>query len=412
MLRSELQQSTTSVSASDHASRKLLFTVLNQLSNAGLSVSDPMEGTVFFGDKQASLQANIVVHNPLFYKRLLSDGSIGAGEAYIEGWWDSPNLTNVVRVLAKNLTTLDKLEAKMGWVSKLSSQVSHFLRKNNKQNARKNISAHYDLGNDLYRHFLDPSMLYSSAIYLNDHDSLEQAQWNKMDRLCRQLKLTSDDHLLEIGTGWGGMAIHAAKHYGCRVTTTTISEQQYLWAKQQVEQAGLSDRITLLMDDYRDLTGQYDKLVSIEMIEAVGKQYLKTYIEKCQSLLKPNGLMAIQAITIADQRYASYSRSVDFIQKHIFPGGFLPSVTVLLDNLTQHSDFVIRDIKDIGLDYAKTLEDWRDQFDANATQLEKYGYDERFIRMWRFYFAYCEGGFLERTISTIQFVASRPQWRE
>ncbi len=313
MLRSELQQSTTSVSASDHASRKLLFTVLNQLSNVGLSVSDPMEGTVFFGDKQASLQANIVVHNPLFYKRLLSDGGIGAGEAYIEGWWDSPNLTNVVRVLAKNLTTLDKLEAKMGWLSKLSSQVSHFLRKNNKQNARKNISAHYDLGNDLYRHFLDPSMLYSSAIYLNDHDSLEQAQWNKMDRLCRQLKLTSDDHLLEIGTGWGGMAIHAAKHYGCRVTTTTISEQQYLWAKQQVEQAGLSDRITLLMDDYRDLTGQYDKLVSIEMIEAVGKQYLKTYIEKCQSLLKPNGLMAIQAITIADQRYASYSRSVDFI---------------------------------------------------------------------------------------------------
>ncbi|KJG39601.1 cyclopropane-fatty-acyl-phospholipid synthase [Photobacterium angustum] len=413
MLRSDVQQSSSvNVSASDHASRHILFKVLKHLSNAGLSVSDSTEGTVFFGDKQAPLQASINVHNPLFYKRLLTDGSIGAGEAYMEGWWDSPNLTNVVRVLAKNLTTLDKLEAKMGWMSRISKQIGHLLRKNTIKNARKNISAHYDLGNDLYRHFLDPNMLYSSAIYLNKNDTLDQAQWNKMDRLCQKLKLTEDDHLLEIGTGWGGMAIHAAKYYGCRVTTTTISEQQYLWAKERVEKEGLSDRITLLMDDYRDLTGQYDKLVSVEMIEAVGKQYLKTYIEKCQSLLKPTGLMAIQAITIADQRYDSYSRGVDFIQKHIFPGGFLPSITVLLENLTQHSDFVMRDIKDIGLDYAKTLEDWHQQFNENAVALEKYGYDERFMRMWRFYFAYCEGGFLERTISTIQFVASRPQWRE
>ncbi|PSV97029.1 SAM-dependent methyltransferase [Photobacterium iliopiscarium] len=412
MLRSELEPTTSTGLFSHDRSRRLIFTILHQLSDVGLTVSEQGGDTHFFGDKQASLQATITVTNLDFYKRLLTDGSIGAGEAYIDGWWDSPDLTNVVRILARNMTTLDKIEAKVGWITRLIKQFHHFSRRNSQDNAKDNISAHYDLGNDLYRHFLDDRMLYSAGVYLSASDTLAQAQINKMARLCDQLQLTKDDHLLEIGTGWGGMAIYAAQHYGCHVTTTTISEQQYLWAQEKVKQAGLEDKITLLLEDYRDLTGQYDKLVSIEMIEAVGKQYLSTYIKKCQSLLKPNGLLAIQAITIVDQRYESYSKDVDFIQKHIFPGGFLPSISVLQSQLTSHSDFVTRDIKDIGLDYAKTLADWHVAFNRNSEALNQYGYDERFMRMWRYYFCYCEGGFLERSISTIQLVASRPQWRK
>ena len=255
MLRSELEPVTSTRLLNHERSRRIIFTLLQQLSNVGLTLSEQGGDTHFFGDKQASLQASLTVINPHFYKRLLTDGSIGAGEAYIDGWWDSPNLTNVVRILARNLTTLDKIEAKVGWITKLAKQLSHFSHRNNHQNAKDNISAHYDLGNDLYRHFLDDNMLYSAGVYLSDSDTLAQAQINKMARLCQQLQLTEQDHLLEIGTGWGGMAIYAAQHYGCRVTTTTISQQQYQWAQEKVKQAGLEDKITLLLQDYRDLTG-------------------------------------------------------------------------------------------------------------------------------------------------------------
>ncbi|MEZ8095423.1 SAM-dependent methyltransferase [Photobacterium swingsii] len=411
MLRSDINQQPAKVTPMQNVARKVIFKVLAQLNNVGLTVIEREGETHFFGDKHAELQAQLSVNHSGFYKRLLSGGSIAAGEAYIDAWWDSPDITKVVQVLARNLPTLDKLEAKTGWMTRVSEVVSHKLRRNNKDNARDNISAHYDLGNALYETFLDKEMLYSSGIYHSEQDCLAEAQFNKMDRLCQQLKLTKDDHLLEIGTGWGALAIHAAKHYGCQVTTTTISKEQHLWAKARIEQEGLSGQVTLLLDDYRDLTGEYDKVVSVEMVEAVGKEYLTTYIKKCQSLLKPNGLLAIQAITIVDQRYESYSRGVDFIQKHIFPGGFLPSVTVLAEQMTKHSDFVIRDLKDIGLDYAQTLSDWHQAFNQQTSRLHDLGYDERFIRMWRYYFCYCEGGFLERSISTIQLVASRPQWR-
>ncbi|OAN11550.1 cyclopropane-fatty-acyl-phospholipid synthase [Photobacterium jeanii] len=411
MYRSDVNQQATKVTPMQNAARKVIFTALSQLQGSGLTVIEHQGDTHFFGDRSAELQAQICVDNPAFYKRLLSGGSIAAGEAYIDGWWDSPDLTKVVQVLARNLPSLDAIEAKTGWLTKLNELISHKLRRNNKGNARDNISAHYDLGNALYETFLDKEMLYSSAIYHNEQDTLAEAQFNKMDRLCQQLKLSKEDHLLEIGTGWGALAIHAAKHYGCRVTTTTISKEQHQWAKERIEQEGLGERITLLLDDYRDLTGQYDKVVSVEMVEAVGKEYLTTYIKKCQSLLKPEGLLALQAITIVDQRYESYSRGVDFIQKHIFPGGFLPSVTVLLDQMTRHTDFVVRDLKDIGLDYARTLSDWHLAFNQQAERLQELGYDERFIRMWRYYFCYCEGGFLERSISTVQLLMSRPQWR-
>ncbi len=233
-------------------------------------------------------------------------------------------MTQVVRVIAKNLAVLERLEAKMSWLSVLKDKWLHRARRNSKDSAKQNILAHYDLGNDFYRTFLDQNMLYSAAIYDSEHQELFQAQINKMDRLCRKLNLSESDHLLEIGTGWGGaLAIHAAKYYGCKVTTTTISDAQHQWAKERIEQEGLSDRVTLLLSDYRELTGQYDKIVSVEMIEAVGKEFLTTYIKKCQSLLKPEGLFAIQAITMNDQRYDSYSKGgVDFIQKYIFPGAF------------------------------------------------------------------------------------------
>ncbi|EHK4783881.1 SAM-dependent methyltransferase [Vibrio parahaemolyticus] len=352
--------------------------------------------------------ATIEVKHPGFYSRILQGGSIAAGEAYMDGWWDSPDLTALMKLMALNMRALDKLEEQGSWLTKLLYKFSHWTNRNSQENSRKNIHAHYDLGNDLYEAFLDTNMLYSSALYHTSADSLEQAQINKMERLCQQLDLQSTDHVIEIGTGWGAMAIYMAEQYGCRVTTTTISEEQHEYARQQIVQRGLADRITLLKEDYRNLTGKYDKLVSIEMIEAVGKQFLASYIKKCESLLKPSGLMAIQAITIADQRYDYYSNNVDFIQKYIFPGGFLPSVTSLTQATTKHSDLVVRDLFDIGLDYAKTLNEWHRRFNHAEDAVRGFGYDDRFVRMWRYYLSYCEGGFLARTISAVHMTFQRP----
>ncbi|QMV13834.1 SAM-dependent methyltransferase [Vibrio spartinae] len=354
-------------------------------------------------------QAHIRVNHPDFYASVLKGGSIAAAEAYMDGWWDSPNLTAVTELMARNLNALDQLEAQSSVLVRAMNKVGHWLKRNSIGRAKQNIEAHYDLGNDLYQTFLDQRMLYSSALYLNTSDSLEQAQIQKMDRLCQQLQLTANDHVIEIGTGWGAMAIYMAQHYGCQVTTTTISEQQYAYAQAEIERLGLSEQITLLKQDYRLLDGQFDKLVSIEMIEAVGKSYLPSYVAKCQSLLKPGGRMAIQAITIADQRFDCYSNDVDFIQKYIFPGGFLPSITVLTQMATRHTDFVVRDVFDLGLDYAQTLADWRCRFDASCNKVKSLGYDGRFVRMWRYYLCYCEGGFKARTISTIHMTLQRAQ---
>jgi len=352
--------------------------------------------------------ATIEVKHPGFYSRLLQGGSIAAGEAYMDGWWDSPDLTALMKLMALNLRALDKLEEQGSWLTKLLYKFSHWSNRNSEENSRKNIHAHYDLGNNLYEAFLDTNMLYSSALYNHADDSLEQAQINKMDRLCQQLELKPTDHVVEIGTGWGAMAIYMAEQYGCQVTTTTISEEQHAYAEQKIKERGLEDKITLLKEDYRNLTGTYDKLVSIEMIEAVGKQFLPSYIKVCESLLKSGGLMAIQAITIADQRYDYYSSNVDFIQKYIFPGGFLPSVTSLTQATTKYSDLVTRDLFDIGLDYAKTLNEWHLRFNRAESEVRSFGYDDRFVRMWRYYLSYCEGGFLARTISAVHMTFQRP----
>ncbi|HDM8216096.1 class I SAM-dependent methyltransferase [Vibrio campbellii] len=352
--------------------------------------------------------ATIEVKHPGFYSRILQGGSIAAGEAYMDGWWDSPDLTALMKLMALNMRALDKLEEQGSWLTKLLYKFSHWSNRNSQENSRKNIHAHYDLGNNLYEAFLDTNMLYSSALYNEADDSLEQAQINKMDRLCQQLELKASDHVIEIGTGWGAMAIYMAEQYGCQVTTTTISEEQHAYAEQKIKERGLEGKVTLLKEDYRNLTGTYDKLVSIEMIEAVGKQFLASYIKKCESLLKSGGLMAIQAITIADQRYDYYSNNVDFIQKYIFPGGFLPSVTSLTQATTKYSDLVTRDLFDIGLDYAKTLNEWHHRFNQAESEVRSFGYDDRFVRMWRYYLSYCEGGFLARTISAVHMTFQRP----
>ncbi|WP_122095805.1 cyclopropane-fatty-acyl-phospholipid synthase family protein [Rahnella sp. Larv3_ips] len=389
------------------AARALILGVLKQLHGAGLTLREAGENSLFFGDPTAPLQGEIEVHNLRAYRRVLLGGSIAAGESYIDGDWTTPNLTTVLQLLAENLKLVDKLEARLSWVTAPLNGLIHFFRRNSPSQARKNISAHYDLGNDFYQGFLDEKMLYSSAWYQEPQMTLEQAQEAKMRRLCDQLHLHAGDHLLEIGTGWGAMAEFAAREYGCQVTTTTISREQYDYACERIEKAGLTDRVTVLFEDYRALRGQFDKLVSIEMIEAVGKRYLKTFFKRCNALLKPNGRMAIQAITIADQRYASYSRNVDFIQRYVFPGGFLPSITAMNDTMTRCTGLVVRDLFDIGFDYARTLHEWRERVQRYWNAQLDGAQDERFRRLWLFYLCYCEAGFRARTISTVQLIAER-----
>ncbi len=404
--------SNTSISMTDKLCRKVLLKVFSLLPQGYLVIKEHGVLIEAFGQKNSDIQAEINILDLSFYRRLLFGGSIASGETYVEGLWETSDLTQVIQIFARNLPVLDQWESKLEWIAMPMRQILHFKRQNTSDQARKNIAAHYDLGNQLYKEFLDESMMYSAAIYPSKDASLAEAQQHKLHSICEKLKLTEADHLLEIGTGWGGLAIYAAKHYGCRVTTTTISNEQFDYARQQVKAHGLENQITLLKDDYRDLTGQFDKLVSIEMIEAVGKKFLPTFFQQCSHLLKADGLMLLQSITIADQRYDSYSKSVDFIQKHIFPGGFLPSQLVLNQHLKTYTDMAIADLHDIGLDYAQTLKDWRINFNASQNKLTELGYDEQFKKLWRYYLSYCEGGFLERTISTVQLVMCKPEHRD
>jgi len=402
---------TSEASFIDKACRSAFLKCLDALPLGAITILENGNTIAHFGQANASLRANVNILNIKAYRQLLLGGSVGAGEAYMDGLWDSEDVTAVVQIFARNLSTLDAWESKFKWVTMPLLKIQHFANRNTHDQAKKNIAAHYDLGNKLYTQFLDETMMYSSAIYPNATASLRDAQHHKLQTICDKLQLTEQDHLLEIGTGWGGLAVFAATHFGCKVTTTTISDEQHAWARNWIEEAGLSERITLLKKDYRLLEGQYDKLVSIEMIEAVGKDYLGNFFEKCSSLLKDDGLMLLQSITIDDRRYESYSKSVDFIQKYIFPGGFLPSQYQLNAHLKRYSDMMIRDLHDIGLDYAQTLNHWYEAFIQAKDALLSDGYDERFIRMWTYYLKYCEGGFLERTISTVQLVISKPHYR-
>jgi len=357
---------------------------------------------------RCSLTATLRIHDARFYSDMAFGGSIGAGEAYMQGWWSVDDLTALVRILICNRSVLDGMEGGLARLTGPLQKALHWFNRNTREGSRRNIAAHYDLGNDFFRLFLDPTLMYSSAIFENAGMTLEEAQLARLERICRALELQSSDHLLEIGTGWGGMAMHAARHYGCRVTSTTISREQFDLARERIEQAGLSDQITVLLEDYRDLIGSYDKLVSIEMVEAVGHQFYDTYFGQCGRLLNDNGLMLLQAITIADQRYEQARRSVDFIQRYIFPGSTIPSVTAMLDSVTRSSDMRLVSLLDIGPHYATTLRMWRENFHRERDAVRALGYPESFLRMWEFYLCYCEGGFEERVISDAQLLFAKP----
>ena len=357
------------------------------------------------------LTVHLTVRDPRFYSDVAFGGAVGAGESYIHGNWSCDDLTGLVRILVRNRGVLLDMDSGTAWLTRPLQKVFHWLNRNTRSGSRRNIAAHYDLGNDFYALWLDRRMMYSSAIFEHADASLEAASVAKLDRICRKLNLSPGDHVLEIGTGWGGFAIYAAENYGCRVTTTTISQQQHDYARDAIARAGLQDRVTLLQSDYRDLEGQYDKLVSIEMIEAVGHEFHDTYFGKCCELLKKDGLMLLQAITIADQHYERATKTVDFIKRYIFPGGCLTSVTAMADTLTRVTDMRIVDLEDIGPHYATTLRHWHDRFFASLEDVREMGFSEEFIRMWQYYLCYCEGAFLERAIGNVQMLMMRPDAR-
>ncbi|KAA0692382.1 class I SAM-dependent methyltransferase [Halopseudomonas laoshanensis] len=392
-------------------SRKLVLKQLKAIERGTITVYDQGEIMHFGQPDSDGLHADIYVHSHAAYPMIATNGSIGSGEAYIHGFWTTPDLTAVTKIFVRNLDVLDAMEKGIARIGLPALKALHRFNRNTLSGSRRNIQAHYDLGNDLFENFLDPTMMYSAAVFPPQGDNLEQAQLNKLERICRKLELSADDHLLEIGTGWGSMAIYAAQHYGCRVTTTTLSKEQLAYATAKVEELGLQDRITLLLQDYRELTGEYDKLVSIEMVEAVGHEYFRTYFETCAKLLKPHGMMLLQAITIRDQRYDQARRSVDFIQRYIFPGGSLPSVSLIGELTRKHTDLSMLHLEDIGSHYARTLRFWHENLKTARGHLEQLGYDDYFFRLWEFYLCYCEGGFLERSIGTAQILLSKPDAR-
>jgi cyclopropane-fatty-acyl-phospholipid synthase len=362
-----------------------------------------------FGNaRQGEPEAALRVRDERFWAAVALRGSIGAGEAYSKGWWTSDEPTGVVRVLVLNRPVLAGFERGLGRLARPLMKAFHRLNRNTLSGSRENIAAHYDLSNDFFELFLDETMTYSCGIYERPESTLYEASVEKIDRLCRKLDLQPGDHLLEIGTGWGALAIHAAREYGCRVTTTTISAAQHAMARERVHAAGLEDRVTLLTKDYRELEGSFDKIVSVEMIEAVGHQYYDGFFARCASLLKEDGLMAMQAITIADQHYERAKGSVDFIQRYIFPGSCIPSVTALLDSATRASDLRMTHLEDIGLHYVPTLATWRRNLRERWDDALAQGLDEEFLRLFEFYFCYCEGGFAERHIGGVQVLLAKP----
>jgi cyclopropane-fatty-acyl-phospholipid synthase len=394
--------------------RKLVIKQLQKIHHGEIVLVDEHHQSQHrFGKRSAKfpITVRLNVHQPQFYSELAFGGSIAAAESYMLGHWTTDSLTDVVRIMVRNMDVLDGMESGLASMTNPIRKGLHWLNRNTKDGSRKNIAAHYDIGNDLFALMLDNTMMYSCGIFTDENTSLQQASINKIRRICDKLQLSDKDHVVEIGTGWGGFAIYAAQHYGCKVTTTTVSRQQYNLALQRIHHTGLQDKITVLLKDYRDLQGRYDKLVSIEMIEAVGHQYYDAFFNKCSELLKPDGMMLLQAITIADQRYNQAKRSVDFIQRYIFPGSCIPSNTAILNAVCDASDMRLVHHEDIGHHYATTLRKWRENFFTNIKQVKSLGYNEVFIRLWEFYLCYCEGGFEERAIGDVHMLFSKPESR-
>ena len=376
-------------------------------------------GTIALGDQhaiattelfgQGDLTATWQIDSPKFYSHLATGGSLGVAESWMQGHWQTDDLTTLLRILCRNLERMPTGTSAMATVSRWLKRAAFLWHSNTRRASRRHIAAHYDLSNEFFELFLDRTMMYSSAYFEHPRKSLHDASVAKLDQICGKLDLRSSDQVLEIGTGWGGFSLHAATSYGCHITTTTISDAQLQRARQRVESAGLADRVELLNSDYRDLEGQYDKIVSIEMVEAVGERYLDAYFRKCGQLLKPGGRMVIQAIVMPEQRYDSYRRSVDFIQQYIFPGGFLPSVAAIQNSVGRTSCLRLQSIEDMAGHYAKTLREWRLNFHEQIDQVQSLGFDDRFIRMWEYYLCYCEAAFLEQAVKVVQIAWDKPR---
>ena len=390
--------------------RGLVLSRLAVLADGQLTLREGGASSTFGSPAADGLSAEVVVRHPAFWRRVATGGTLGSAESYAAGEWDTPDLTALVRLVTRNVAALDGLESGLAALRRPVDALRHALRRNTRPGSRRNITEHYDLGDEFFALMLDPTMTYSCGVFERPESTLEEASIAKIDRLCRMLRLGPEDHLLEIGTGWGAFAIHAASRYGCRVTTTTISANQLARARRRVADAGLSDSVTVLHTDYRDLSGRFDKLVSVEMLEAVGADYYGTFFAKCASLLEDDGLMALQTITIADARYEQHVRGVDFIKRYVFPGSNIPSITALLQAATRSSDLTLRRLEDIGPHYATTLAAWRENLSRNAEAVARLT-DERFRRIWNFYLCYCEAGFAEGYLGDAQMLLARPRGR-
>ncbi|MFW0717301.1 class I SAM-dependent methyltransferase [Pedobacter sp. N23S346] len=392
---------------------KVVLNALSKMILGRLELSLPNGEMLTFGNGEDKISATIQVNHPDFFKSIALYGDIGFGEGYVAGLWDTSNITNVIKWVILNIEnapsiTGSKVKSVALNLFKLVNKVTHVRRANTLAGSQKNIAEHYDLNNDFFATFLDKTMTYSSGYFLNENVGLEESQYAKYDRLAKHLRVKPTDHVLEIGSGWGGNAIFLAKNYGCKVTSVTISKEQQKLAIERVKAEGLEDQVSIIIQDYRKIEGTFDKIVSIEMLEAVGHQYLETYFEKCQSLLKPDGIFAFQVITSPDCRYKKLRSGVDWIQKHIFPGSLLPSVAAINKAINNTGDLTLVDLKDMGLDYAKTLHLWYLEFNKHLDQVKGLGFDNEFIRKWNYYLNYCEAAFAMRNINVMQLVYTRP----
>ncbi len=397
---------TTIASAADTRSMKSIVSMLDNLRVGALTVVLPDGRSRVFGDVESDLTATMTVHDWSFFRKLITGGSVGVGEAYMDRSFSSDDLVSLIRIMIANRKALRKIT--LGTLLNIAGDKAiHAARANRLGQSKKNIEAHYDLSNALYELFLDPTMTYSAAFFEFPGQSLEDAQVAKYRRLAEKVKLKEGDHVLEIGCGWGGFASVAAKEFGARVTGITLSTEQAEYARQRMIDEGIDHLVDIQIVDYREVVGTFDKIVSIEMLEAVGHKFLDNYFEQVDRLLAPDGLASIQVITIPEQRYKNYLRRPDFIQRYIFPGGHLPSLEAMTSSMGQNTELFVDEVENIGVHYAETLRCWRENFLGNEQQVRALGFDDRFVRMWEFYLAYCEGAFLARYIGDLQVVLTR-----
>ncbi len=389
--------------------RKRLLGWLQTLEGGTVRFSDPDNACCFGQAGTDQMQANWHVTDQEFYRLLAANGSLGMAESYLRGNWQSDDLTKLLAILCRNMHSVPNTSPALSFFKGLLTRLSIRLRRNSRDTCKLDTAMHYDLSNEFFEMFLDPTMMYSSGFFEHEHSTLEEASVAKLDRICRKLDLRAIDRVLEIGTGWGGFTLHAVSQYGIELTTTTISDAQYRYAKRRIEQAGIDDRVELLCTDYRDLTGKFDKVVSIEMIEAVGEQQLDTYFRQCAKMLKPGGRLVLQAIVMPEQRYQAYRRNIDFIQKYIFPGGFLPSVSAMQESVGRTCSLRLQELDDLSPHYARTLRAWKEKFFERLDDVRDLGFDDRFIRMWEYYLCYCEAAFQEKAVGVVQIVWDKPE---